>query len=137
MTIDKAKWTLASIWLGGAGLIFLIMVGQSIGDIYGSRAEDAWAWYLPTVMPTLSLIVGVLVADFTARREASIESNPPMFRLGVGLSLFYLVLVLMTLLVQPFLPNLAPLDLMTRSNLWLAPLQGLTAAVLGAFFRGR
>ena len=137
MTIDKAKWTLARIWLGGAGLIFLILVAQSLRGYYGSHAEDAWGWYLPTVMPTLSLIVGVLVADFTSRRDVQIEPTLPVFRLGVGLSLFYLALVLLTILMQPFVPNVPPLDLMARSNLWLAPVQGLTVAVLGAFFRGR
>lgn len=137
MTMDKAKWTLASVWLGGAGLIFLILVVQSMRDYYGSRAEDAWSWYLPTVMPALSLIIGVLVADFKVDRGHPIEALRPMMRLGIGISLFYLSMVLLTLLIQPFVDTIAPLDLMRRSNLWLAPLQGLTVAVLGAFFRTR
>ena len=54
---------------------------------------------------------------------------------SAGVSVFYLAMVSLTLLVQPFLTTPA-LELMQRSNLWLGPLQGLAAATLGAFFRG-
>ena len=55
--------------------------------------------------------------------------------LGVGLSVFYLLLVAVTILAQPFLQDVSPIELMHRSNLWLGPLQGLAAGVLAAFFR--
>ena len=155
MTLTKSKWMFASIWLGGAGLVFLILVVQSLVGRYGSQSEAAWAWYLPTVMPTLSLIIGVLATDFrvaaTANAAAAASSNATatiatdakilpvsargLLWLGVGLSVFYLLLVAVTILAQPFLQDVSPIELMHRSNLWLGPLQGLTAGVLAAFFR--
>ena len=137
MTLSKSKWVLAVIWLVGAGLILLLMVGQSLFDVYGARTEEAWSWYLPTVMPSLSLILGVLVADFRAEKAApgSRRKSGPLLTLAIGVSVFYLAMVSLTLLVQPFLATPA-LELMQRSNLWLGPLQGLAAATLGAFFRG-
>jgi beta-lactamase regulating signal transducer with metallopeptidase domain len=153
MTLTKSKWMFASIWLGGAGLVFLILVVQSLVGRYGSQSEDAWAWYLPTVMPTLSLIIGVLASDFrtTATANASATATTAtttaneakvlpvsargLLWLGVGLSVFYLLLVAVTILAQPFLQDVSPIELMHRSNLWLGPLQGLTAGVLAAFFR--
>lgn len=155
MTLTKSKWMFASIWLGGAGLVFLILVVQSLVGRYGSQSEDAWAWYLPTVMPTLSLIIGVLATDFriaatanataaagaatttTIATDAKIlpVSARGLLWLGVGLSVFYLLLVAVTILAQPFLQGVSPIELMHRSNLWLGPLQGLTAGVLAAFFR--
>ena len=136
MTLGKSKWTLAVIWLVGAGLILTLMVGQSLFDVYGARTEEAWSWYLPTVMPSLSLILGVLVADFRAAKAApeSRRKAGPLLGLAIGVSVFYLMMVSLTLLVQPFLAT-PPLELMQRSNLWLGPLQGLAAATLGAFFR--
>ena len=71
MTLTKSKWVFASIWLGGAGLVFLILVVQSLVGRYGSQSEAAWAWYLPTVMPTLSLIIGVLATDFRIAATAN------------------------------------------------------------------
>ena len=138
MTLTKSKWVFASIWLGGAGLVFLILVVQSLVGRYGSQSEAAWAWYLPTVMPTLSLIIGVLVNDFRAGPTGAKVlpvSAKGLFWMGVGLSSFYLLLVAVTILVQPFLQDVSPIELMHRSNLWLGPLQGLTAGVLAAFFR--
>ena len=137
MTLSKSKWTLAWIWLVGAGLILTLMVGQSLFDVYGARTEDAWSWYLPTVMPSLSLILGVLVADFRAGKANPDDRRKPgpLLGLAIGMSVFYLAMVALTLLVQPFLAT-PPLELMQRSNLWLGPLQGLAAATLGAFFRG-
>ena len=137
MTLSKSKWVLAVIWLVGAGLIVLLMVGQSLFDVYGARTEEAWSWYLPTVMPSLSLILGVLVADVRAEKAApgSRRKSGPLLTLAIGVSVFYLAMVSLTLLVQPFLATPA-LELMQRSTLWLGPLQGLAAATLGAFFRG-
>ena len=137
MTLSRSKWVLAVIWLVGAGLILMLMVGQSLFDVYGARTEEAWSWYLPTVMPSLSLILGVLVADFRAEKAGpgSRRKSGPLLGLAVGVSIFYLAMVSLTLLVQPFLTT-PPLELMQRSNLWLGPLQGLAAATLGAFFRG-
>ena len=138
MTLTKSKWMFAGVWLGGAGAVFAILVIQSLVGRYGDHADQAWAWYLPTVMPTLSLIIGVLVSDFRSGQADGGElpqASGALLWLGLALSVFYLLLVAVSILVQPFLQDVAPLELMHRSNLWLGPLQGLTVGVLAAFFR--
>src|SRR3546814_12120112 len=67
MTVASSKWMLAAIWLVGAGGVFLLLVAQSLLGRSEPATHEVWGWFLPTVMPTLSLIVGVLVAD---RRSA-------------------------------------------------------------------
>ena len=64
MNVRKAMWWLASIWFVGAGLCFIVLVGQSQVGIFDSDTGAVWGWFLPTVMPTLSLIVSALVADY-------------------------------------------------------------------------
>ena len=84
-------------------------------------------------MPTLSLMIGVLVADTfrSAKQEKSID--PFMYKLALYLSVAYFFVVLTTIFLQPFssIPLLKLLDL---SDLWLGPFQGLVTGALGAFF---
>ncbi len=140
MTLTRSKWLLAGVWFTGAGLVFVVLVVQSLAGHYGSRSNDAWGWYLPTVMPTLSLIIGALVSDFRSGAAAAGDPALPvnaqgLLWLSLAFSVFYLTLVAVSVLAQPFLPNMSPLELMQRSNLWLGPLQGLTIGALAAFFR--
>lgn len=143
MTTASSKWILATIWLIGAGSVFLLLVAQSLLGHYEPATQEVWSWFLPTVLPTLSLIIGVLVADRRGdgRKTRGKGAGEPVdrlfFRLGASMSVLYLLLVALSVLIQPFLPQAAPLELMHRSNLWLGPLQGLTVAALGAFFRNR
>jgi hypothetical protein len=101
--------SMACVWLTGAGLVFLVLVLQSLTGRYGSHSNDAWSWYLPTVMPTLSLIIGALVYDFRSTSPdpdatALPESARGLFGLGMALSVFYLALVAIAVLAQPVLP---------------------------------
>jgi hypothetical protein len=129
----RCKRRLATVWFALSGVIFLLLVVQTVMGHYGSKATDAWGWFLPNVMPTLSLIVAVLVLDQMGKSVHTRTADRFLFRLAIGLSCAYLLLILLSILIQPFAP-LPPLELMQQSNLWLGPLQGLVAAALGAFF---
>jgi hypothetical protein len=141
MTVRASMWWLAVIWFAGGGFLFVILVGQSLTGYYEPRTQDAWGWFLPTVMPTLALIVGALVADYRkvviGGQDAPKLSAGPVFWLGAGLSVFYLLVVASSILLQPLLSETSPLVLMQRSNLWLGPLQGLCVAALGFFFQSK
>jgi hypothetical protein len=129
---NRAKRGLAGVWFTGAGIVFLLVLVQTFGDRFGGDATEAWQWLLPTIMPSLSLIVGVLAMDARNRSTAG-TVDAFIYRLAIGVSLFYLFIVSLTILGQPFTP-LTALELMKQSNLWLGPLQGLAAGFLGAFF---
>lgn len=133
ISIITCRKRLALLWFSGGFVIFVLLVAQSISGKYGEEASQVWSWFLPTIMPTLSLIVGVLVVDLTGGQDPEKKVDRFIFRLAFGLSLFYLLLVLSTLMVQPF-TTFAWTELLKRSNLWLGPIQGLVAAALGAFF---
>ena len=141
MNVRKAMWWLAGIWFIGAGLCFIVLVGQSQVGIFESDTGAVWGWFLPTVMPTLSLIVGALVADYRKNPAGATDAGKlaagPVFWLGAALSAFYLVLVGMAITIASLQVDIAPLALMQRSNLWLGPLQGLCVAALGFFFQSK
>jgi hypothetical protein len=133
VSLRTCKKRLAILWVVGGLIVFVLLVLQSIFGKYGDKLDEAWAWFLPTVVPTLSLIIGVLVLDATSSKTTDKRIEPLIFNLAFGISAVYLVMVALILLIQPF-TEFSPLELMKRSNLWLGPLQGLVAAALGAFF---
>ena len=128
-----AKQRLGVIWLTGAGVLFALVFTQTLLGKYGDHTEDAWAWLMPAIMPTASLIVGVLVSDLAGVARKPVYVSRFVFQLSAGLSILYLAALLITLLAMP-LSELKPMELLTTANLGLAPLQGLVTAALGAFF---
>jgi hypothetical protein len=142
VTMQVARRKLAVAWFVAAALMLLIMVGRSLFNGFGNRVIDAWGWFLPTLMPTLTLImatfaldlgVGPVPAQFTGKRRV----DTFFVKIAMAFSVFYLVLVLITLLIPA--DTLAgsgtnPIAAMELSNLWLGPIQGLTAGAIGWFF---
>jgi hypothetical protein len=131
-----AKKVLASIWFGSGGVLFLVIFLQTLLGHYGEKVGDAWSWFLPTIMPTGSLIIGVLVSDAFGKSEPRKTVNRFTFNLSLILTIVYLIAVSLVIFLGP-LVNVSPLDLMKSSNLGLGPLQGLVSACLGIFFIGK
>ncbi len=128
----KAKRVLATVWFLGSAVLVILVLVQTMMDHYGNKTSDAWGWLLPTYMPTLSLITGVMVAD-AVKRQPSEPVDPFVFLLASVISGVYLFIVLLTILLAPF-SSLGEIKLMSLSNLWLGPIQGLVTAFIGVFF---
>jgi hypothetical protein len=135
--VQECKKRLLVVWLIGAGLLSLILMGQSMQEEgpYLDQVSDAWAWFMPNVMPTLSLMVGVAVKEFTATTDDKKQIDTFLFRLSFWLSVAYFMVLMASISLQPFFsPNVAPLDFLKQSNLWLGPMQGIVTLSLGVFF---
>jgi hypothetical protein len=131
LTMHTARKRLAVVWFAGAGVCFVVLLFITF---FAANADPTglWDWYLPAVVPNLSLIVGVLVY---AHRQA--QSDTPidafLYRLALWLSLLYIALLLLPLLFFPLTGKTLP-ELLNISRLWLAAVQGLATGVMGAFF---
>lgn len=134
--LDHVRTRLAVVWLGGCSLIIVIVVLQSLIGKYGSHTQEAWAWLLPTIMPTLSMIVAVLGYTALDPNQSASVVRKGFYDLAVYLSGIYLLLTLLTIVIHP-LADAPPLELMTISNLWLGPIQALVASALGVLFVSR
>lgn len=137
LTLHRAKWIMALLWIVSFAVLLLLLALQSLFGHYAPRTQDAWNWFLPAIVPTVSLIAGVLVIDFQTGREredASKFIDTLLFPVALWLSVFYLLLVAVSIMVQPLL-RMPPLEVMQLSSLWLVPMQALTVGVLAAFFR--
>jgi len=132
-SMPQCKRRLATLWFVGAGTIFFVVYIQTIFGRYGEKTNEVWSWILPTIMPTLSLAIGVLVMDALGKGAKVARIDQFLYRLTFGLSSAYILAVLLLFLLQP-LSSVPALQLMQQSNLWLGPFQGLVAAGMGAFF---
>jgi len=131
--MTKCKKGLGILWLSGAGIMFIILLGQTIFGLYGERTNEAWHWFLPAVIPTLSLIVSAWVID---ARGKAVEQKPVskfIYKGTYGLSAFYLFVVLLSISAHPFI-LMSPVEWLNQSDLWLGPLQGLVITATGIFF---
>jgi hypothetical protein len=134
VSMDGAKRWLALIWFSFSGILFLILLIQTFFNHYGTQIDQAWSWLLPSVLPTLSLIVGVLASDAAQHDHLDTQIDRFLVRCAIGFSVVYLLVVLSTILLQPVSSGVTPLTLMHRSQLFLSPFQGLVSALLGVFF---
>jgi hypothetical protein len=131
--LDQVRWQLAKLWFGVAGPILLILIAQSAFGKYQGKVQSVWGWALPTIMPTLSLILAALASNALEPEESKAEVRRPFYRTACWLSAAYLILVLATVLIEPFTKYEAT-ELMALSNLWLGPFQGLVASAIGVLF---
>lgn len=131
LTMHLARKRLAVVWFGGAGVCFFVLLFISF---FSANADPTglWDWFLPAVIPNLSLIIGVLVY---AHRQGQSDTpiDPFLYRLALWLSLLYITLLLLPLLFFPLTGKSLP-ELLNISRLWMAAVQGLATGVMGAFF---
>ncbi len=130
---EAQKW-IATTWFSFAGLLILILVALSVTGRFGDKTEAAWSWLVPTFVPTLGLIIGVLVTQQLGKAKRPRYADRFLFRLVWLASIFYLVLLAASLLLFPLAQNVSPLEFLEQSSLWLVPIQGVVSAGLGAFF---
>lgn len=130
---SKGQQNIALLWFCGGGFAMIVLIVQSIAGTWGSWVSDAWSWLLPTILPTLTLILSTVTMEAIQQRASRREVNVFAYRLCLGLSAFYLICVVSLLLAVNFL-QIKPLELMKMSSLWLAPLQGLLSGIIGVFF---
>lgn len=128
----QCRKRLTVVWLIATGVLFLVLILQTVLGRY-DEPDEAFSWLLPTIIPTLSLVLGVLVSDLTDGGEPDRRVDGFMYKLAYTISIAYFVVVSLTIFLAPF-SSMAPVELMKTSNLWLSPLQGVVAAVIGVFF---
>jgi|SRR5437588_10202076 len=133
--LSRVRLKIAVVWLSGTGLVSLLLILQTVFGKYQNRAQDVWSWALPTILPTLSLIMSALGAD-ALKKERALVVGLGFSRITINLSTAYLFLVLFTILIEPFTPY-EPLEWLKLSNLWLGPIQGLVASSIGVLFVSR
>ena len=132
--LERVRWKLARLWLVMGGGFLLLLIVQSIMGKYDQKVQRVWSWALPSIMPTLSLIVTILGMNaFHNEEEPASEIRQPFYRAVFWVSVIYLSILIGTVLVEPFTPY-ESLELLNLSNFWLAPLQAFVASAIAVIF---
>lgn len=134
INLDRARAQLAQIWFIGAGIAFAVLALQSIlGQKYKGHLQEVWSWFVPTVAPSLGLMLGVMGADALRDSPEKRHVKSGFYRLARNVSLAYLVTLAATILLEPYSSTPA-LELYMFSNYWLAPVQALAVGAIGVLF---
>jgi hypothetical protein len=131
--LDQARNSLTIVWFVGAGLSFGLLAAQSILGKYPNSLQEVWGWFTPTVFPTSALMLGVIGATALQAGYDRRVVKVFFFKLSRALSAFYLLILLLTMLLEPFSP-MQGTELFTMSNYWLSPIQSLVVAAITVLF---
>ena len=116
-------------WIWGVAL-FLILIALTLQTrLFGDDTQKVWQWFLPNIVPAMTMV------GFTAYAAPAPQAQQQpggLFAMAAGVSCVYLALL--TLSVVGTLFSAQPLQFMTGSSLWLAPMQGFAVAGLSVFF---
>lgn len=132
--LSVARRRLAMLWLIVAGMLMLLLIVQTAAGKYGSEVKRAWGWFMPSVIPTLTLIIGTIAFQATQSSTGELEVDRFSYRTAIATSAFYLTILVGTVLLQPLVAGSA-LSWLELSNLWLGPLQGVTVLAVSVFFQ--
>jgi hypothetical protein len=141
--IGIAKKRLSILWLSIFTILFAIVFVQSLLGTFDekdqngnlvSRNKELWSWFLPTILPTITMMIAVFVSDAMGIAQKVNFVDRFFFRLTFFLSCLYLFMILITMVTAQWASQW-PIETLKSSNLWLGPLQALAAGSLVIFFR--
>jgi hypothetical protein len=144
MNSPATQKILAGTWLffflAQVALLALRSVWGSDDLNYSSATNDIWKWYLPMVLPTVSIIVGAIFSS-TAIPGGAGDVRQSIFGVlvAMALSVIYLSSISALILLPPSL-GLTPeehVKLLRDSNYWLGGMQLCVGAAIGYFFAKR
>jgi hypothetical protein len=132
VSLAQTRAKITRLWLVGGGCAAIILVISSILRGRADAAREVWSWFLPLVLPTIGLMVGVLGAAALGQRSERFVRKS-FVDIAFWLSAAYLALLVLTILLEPLSP-LRGAELHGVSNYWMGPFQGLVVAALGYLF---
>jgi hypothetical protein len=140
-----ARKKLVVQWMIFSAIIFFLFFIQTLTGRYEKYEGEVWEWLFKFITPSLSLMIGVLIAQMSAP-ASEVETDVFYFRLATGISYLFLTVLLLSALLIPVIHlqqnrNLSitetprPIvDAMKSYNIFLLPLQSICTLTLGMFF---
>jgi uncharacterized membrane protein YeiB len=135
VTVRASQRWMALVWYLMVLPFLTALIAQTMGGAFDNRDTEMWGWALPTFMPTLALITGVVVVEeVRAQGKNRRTRTVPIFAQNVtlGLSVFYLLLL--NYVVFSSRANGYSIQALQRSNVFLGSIQAIVGLALAVFF---
>ncbi len=58
--LEDVRNQLTKLWMPGCGVPFLLLIGQSVMHVYDPKTQEVWSWFLPNILPSLSVMISTL-----------------------------------------------------------------------------
>ena len=131
--IVDARMQLSRLWFLWAFFLSTVLILQSILGHFTDQVKEVWSWYIPTIVPTLSLMIGVLGASALGTEEESRIVRRGFFNITYWISAGYLLILTVTVILEPLTP-MKTIELYLTSNYWLSPFQSLSGTTIALLF---
>lgn len=122
-------------WAASSGVLLAIALVQTLpaSGVYHDSASAVWDWLLPTLVPTLSLMLGTVVRPGAPDAAATVDAFT--YRVAWWASLAYLLVVLVLLFA--FATSENPARQLAESGRVVTALYALVGVALGTFFASK
>jgi hypothetical protein len=105
MKMEKCRNRLLQIWGGSFLFLFLLLFVQTLFGKYGDKYSEIFGWLIPLTVPTLSLMVGVMVADKKGDADPkNIDADMTIYRIAKWFSCVYFSIIGLAFLIEPLVP---------------------------------
>ncbi len=144
ISFQHARKNILLVWLLMSVAIFIIFLIQTLFNKYTNHVKEVWQWVFQYMLPAITLMLGVLIAQMNATVSA-VKTDIFYYRLALGISWFFLGLLFLSSMIVPLIhiqqnQQLAISDqknileaFKTYDNV-LIPVQGIVMLCLGLFF---
>jgi hypothetical protein len=136
LSMARCKIILGVIWMAFFLGLFTLLLLQVDGSKYGGDAGTVWSWFLPMILPTVTLIVGVFLLDVQNNSIQEAKVNFIVFFLAVSGSIIYLIFLSWIFLGEPF-SSKNVFSAMKDYGMPISVLQGLVNSLIGVFFMNK
>lgn len=129
--MERGKLILTALWWVWGLLLFALLIALSKNPLFGSQLRTAWEWFVPNLVPTMSMVGATAYAS----RSGKAVGGPvltPAFVICLVASVAHLGALTLALLATQ--SSTTPLGDLRNANLWLGPLQALAVSSLSVFF---
>lgn len=139
VSLLSAQKLISLPWFGGFVVNFILFLMHTRYQVYKGVEKEAWSWFLPTMIPSISIILGTIIYDVVKKPANKTRVDKFSLWLTFGFSLLYLVVLLITIASAANFAGTGtqPLAFLQSSSIYLNPLQGLVGLTLGAFYVSR
>jgi len=130
---DKYRKIYSIIWIVGVSLTFLMLLLQSIGQIYAPSNYQAWLWFLLNLLPLSLLLLYSYSSKFVGK-----SVKKALFSGTVLLMLTYFSGIFVSIFLQTYMQkqlNWRPIQLLMNSYYILIPIQLVIISILLMQFR--